>query len=61
LRGNLEGELRVVEAPKQTYTIPRVSRSMQILRDLGLVDYDDDGTAVLTDRGQHELEACRGA
>jgi hypothetical protein len=34
---------------------------MQILRDLGLVDYDDDGTAVLTDRGQHELEACRGA
>lgn len=56
----LEGELRVVEAPAPTYTIPRVSRSMQILRDLGLVDNDDEGTVVLTDRGQQELEACRG-
>ncbi len=56
----LEGELRVVEAPEPTYTIPRVSRSMQILRDLGLVDNDDDGTVMLTERGQQELEACRG-
>jgi hypothetical protein len=56
----LEGELRVVEAPAPTYTIPRVSRSMQILRDLGLVDNNDEGTVVLTDRGLQELEACRG-
>jgi hypothetical protein len=54
----LEGELRVVEAPVPTYTIPRVSRSVQILRDLGLVDHDDEGGVVLTERGQQELEAC---
>ena len=28
---------------------------MQILRDLGLVDNDGEGTVVLTGRGQHEL------
>jgi hypothetical protein len=56
----LEGELRVVEAPQPTYTIPRVSRSVQILRDLGLVDNDQDGVVVLTERGQRELGACRG-
>jgi len=56
----LEGELRVVEAPVQTYTIPRVNTSVQILRDLGLVDTDDEGSVVLTKRGQQELKACRG-
>jgi hypothetical protein len=54
----LEGELRVVEAPAPVFTQPRVSRAQQILRDLGLVDYDDNAM-VLTPRGRIELEACR--
>jgi Mn-dependent DtxR family transcriptional regulator len=32
---------------------------VQILRDLGLIEYDDEGVVVLTDRGRTELEACR--
>jgi len=52
----LEGELRVVEAPEPTYTVPRVGRALQILRDLALVDHD---AVALTERGQQELEACR--
>ena len=56
----LDGELRVVEAPAPVFTQPRVGRAQQILRDLGLVAYDDDGVMVLTARGQFELEACRG-
>ena len=55
----LEGELRVVEAPAPTYTIPRVSRAVQILRDVALVDYDDEGSLALTEHGRQELEACR--
>ncbi|HYH96728.1 hypothetical protein [Hyalangium sp.] len=55
----LEGELRVVEAPAPVFTQPRVSRAQQILRDLGLVEYDDEGVMILTDRGRTELEACR--
>ncbi|MFT3840769.1 MAG: hypothetical protein QM723_27510 [Myxococcaceae bacterium] len=55
----LEGELRVVEAPEPVFTQPRVSRAQQILRDLGLVEYDDEEVMVLTDLGQTELEACR--
>ena len=57
----LEGELRVVEAPKPTYTIPRVEQSVQILRDLDLIDVTDAGAVLLTTRGQQELEACRGS
>jgi hypothetical protein len=55
----LEGELRVVEAPAPVFTQPRVSRAQQILRDLGLVEYDAEDVMVLTARGQAELEACR--
>lgn len=55
----LEGELRVVEAPAPVFTQPRVSRAQQILRDLGLVEYDDEGVMILTDRGRTELETCR--
>jgi hypothetical protein len=55
----LEGELRVVEAPAPVFTVPRVSRAQQILRDIGLVTYDSEGVMVLTDRGRTELEACR--
>lgn len=55
----LEGELRVVEAPAPVFTQPRVSRAQQILRDLGLIEYDDEKVMILTDRGRTELEACR--
>lgn len=55
----LEGELRVVEAPEPVFTQPRVSKAQQILRDLCLVEYDDEGVMVLTNRGHSELEACR--
>jgi len=57
----LEGELRVIEVPRPTYTFPRLGTSMQILRDLGLVDTDEEGEVALTDRGERELEACRGS
>lgn len=53
----LEGELSVVEVPEPTYTIPRVGKALQILRDLGLIDYVE-GSAVLTSLGQQELEFC---
>lgn len=55
----LEGKLRVVETPEPVFTQPRVSRAQQILRDLCLIEYDDEGVMVLTDRGRTELEACR--
>ncbi len=54
----LESELRVVEAPAPVFTLPRVTRAQQILRDLGLVAYDK-GVLGLTDRGRTELETCR--
>lgn len=54
----LESELRVVEAPAPVFTQPRVSKAVQILRDLRLVEYDE-GEVVLTERGRTELEACR--
>jgi Mn-dependent DtxR family transcriptional regulator len=41
------------------FTIPRVSQAQQILRDLGLVEYDDQGVMIPTDLGRAELEACR--
>lgn len=56
----LEGELRVVEAPQPTYTIPRVGKTLQMLRDLGLTSVNKDGATVLTDRGRLELEGCVG-
>lgn len=54
----LEGELRVVETPQPVFTQPRVSKAVQILRDLGLVGYIGD-EMTLTDHGHIELEKCR--
>lgn len=54
----LEGEFRVVEAPEPTYTVPRIRKTLQILRDLDLIDYDDEGREVLTALGHQELESC---
>jgi hypothetical protein len=56
----LEGELRVVDAPAPTYTFPRIGRAVQILRDLDLIDFDDEEAAVLTNLGRAQLEVCRG-
>src|SRR5690606_18942839 len=55
----VEGELLIVAAPEPAFTEPRVSRAQQILRDIGLVKYDDEGVMVLTELGRSELEACR--
>jgi hypothetical protein len=56
----LEGELRVVEAPTPTYTMPRIGRTVQILRDLGLIDFQEEQEVVLTELGRAELEVVRG-
>jgi hypothetical protein len=56
----LESEFRVVEAPQPTFTFPRVGNTVQILRDLGLIDYNVDGAVILTALGSQELEACHG-
>ncbi len=54
----LEDELRVVEVPAPVFTQPRVGKALQILRDIGLIDYGEDAI-FLTQRGLTELEACR--
>ena len=54
----LEQELRVVEVPPPAATVPRLGKAFQILRDLGLTGFDDDGGPVLTAMGRQELEAC---
>jgi hypothetical protein len=55
----LENELRVIKAPAPSFTLPRVGQAVQILRDLALVQHDDEGILVLTDLGHRELEVCR--
>lgn len=57
----LEGELQVVEAPEPTYTAPRVSKAVQILRDLDLLEMREGGTVSLTELGQQELETYGAA
>lgn len=57
----LEQELRVVEVPSPAATVPRLGKTLQILRDLGLTDLDADGWPVLTHSGRAELEACLGS
>jgi hypothetical protein len=57
----LEGELHVVEAPEPAFTTPRVGNSVQILRDLDLIELDDEQATVVTPRGQAELEDCRAS
>ena len=54
----LEQELRVIEVPPPAATVPRLGKAFQILRDLGLTGFDDDGWPVLTAMGRQELEAC---
>lgn len=55
----LDGELRVVEVPAPTFTLPRVRAATQILRDLALIEVVE-GESTLTDLGARALEACHG-
>ena len=57
----LEQELRVIEVPPPAATVPRLGKALQILRDLGLTELDDDGWTTLTSDGRKELEACLGS
>jgi len=57
----LEQELRVIEVPPPAATVPRLGKTLQILRDLGLTDLDGDGWPILTNSGRSELEACLGS
>jgi hypothetical protein len=57
----LDEELRVIEVPPPAATVPRLGRTLQILRDLGLTDLDSDGWQILTNSGRAELEACFGS
>ena len=57
----LERELRIVEVPSPAATVPRLGNAFQILRDLGLIDLDEDGWPRLTNAGHEELEVCCGS
>ena len=54
----LEQELRVIEVPPPAETVPRLGKAIQILRDLGLIELNDDGWPGLTNDGREELKAC---
>ena len=55
-----EHELRVVEVPAPAATVPRLGKTFQILRDVGVMDDDVDGWPFLTARGREVLEECLG-
>ena len=57
----LDQELRVIEVPPPAATVPRLGRTLQILRDLALTDLDDAGLTTITSEGLSELEACRAS
>lgn len=54
----LDGSFAVVEVPPVVFTLPRVTRAEQILRDLGLLVAKDDWYE-LSDLGLAALEECR--
>jgi hypothetical protein len=55
-----EGELRVVDAPGPSFTIPRIQRAIGMLQDLDLVATDDAGELWLTPLGDTLLGEVRG-
>lgn len=55
-----DGELRVVDAPGPSFTIPRIQRAFTMLRDLDLVVNDDAGDPHLTDLGDTLLGEIHG-
>jgi hypothetical protein len=56
----LDGELRLVEVPRPVFTLPRLSCTRQILRDLGLIEVTNDGWWSLTKLGLKNLEESVG-
>jgi hypothetical protein len=55
-----DGELRVVDAPGPSFTIPRIQRAIGMLRDLDLVVDDAAGEPHLTSLGETILGEIRG-
>ncbi len=55
-----DGELRVVDAPGPSFTIPRIQRALSMLRDLDLVANDDAGNPHLTALGETLLGEIHG-
>lgn len=55
-----DGELRVVDAPGPSFTIPRIQRAVGILLDLDLLANDDAGNPQLTALGAKLLGEVRG-
>jgi hypothetical protein len=55
-----DGELRVVDAPGPSFTIPRIQRAVGMLQDLDLVVNDDKGEPQLTSLGETLLGEIRG-
>lgn len=55
-----DGELRVVDAPGPSFTIPRIHRAVGMLQDLDLVGSDDEGGLQLTPLGETLLGEIRG-
>ena len=54
----LEDHLQVVEVPPPAFTVPRLGRALQILRDLGLME--GQKAVVTTATGRQELERILG-
>jgi hypothetical protein len=55
-----DGELRVVDAPGPSFTIPRIQRAVGMLQDLALVVNDEAGEPKLTPLGETLLGEIRG-
>jgi hypothetical protein len=55
-----DGELRVVDAPGPSFTIPRIQRAVGMLQDLDLVRNDDTGELQLTPLGETLYGEIRG-
>jgi hypothetical protein len=55
-----DGELRVVDAPRPLFTVPRIHRAIVMLQDLDLVINDDTDQPQLTKLGETVLEEVRG-
>jgi hypothetical protein len=56
----LDGAVRIIDAPAPMFTAPRVHRAIAILRDLGLLADDESGRVTTTHAGRQVLEQLRG-
>jgi hypothetical protein len=55
-----DGELRVVDAPFPSFTLPRIQRAIGMLQDLDLIVSDEAGEAQLTPLGETLLGEIHG-